>query len=261
MEGTHALGGLRHLLRQPDTRLVGTFCIIPRVELVEIAALAGFDLVTLDWEHGPYGPESTMPLIAAAKRRGIFALVRVPEGRPDLVGAALDLGADGVIVPHVDTAVRAGEAVAAVRFPPEGDRSAHPWVRAAEYGSTASYLSTANHDVVCVATIEGSSGVREADRILSTPGIDAIFIGPVDLSASLGVPGEVGHPRVEQTIEELIATAAARSVGVSIFAPTPEGAHHWLSRGVRLALMAVDTALTLEGFRQAIRELTRLKEA
>jgi len=254
-------GSLRHLLTQPETRLVGTFCIIPRVEIVEIAAHASFDLVALDWEHGPFGPESTMPLVVAGQRLGMFVLIRVPEGRLELVGAALDLGADGVIVPHVDSAARAGDAVAATRFPPEGDRSANPWVRAADYSGAKSYLATTNRDVACVATIEGSSGVREAEQIFSTPGVDAIFVGPVDLSASLGVPGQVDHPVVEETIDRLISMAADRSVGVSIFAPTPAAAHRWLSRGARLVLLAVDTALALEGFRSSNEELARLNAA
>jgi 4-hydroxy-2-oxoheptanedioate aldolase len=251
----------RQVLTQTDTRLVGTFCIIPRIEIIEIAALAGFDLVAVDWEHGPFGPESTMPLVVAAQKLGIYVLVRVPERRLELVGAAMDLGVDGVIVPHVDTAQRAVEAAAAARFPPEGERSANPWVRAAAFSGATSYLAAANRDVACIATIEGSSGVRESAQIVSTPGIDAIFIGPVDLSASLGVPGQVDHPKVEQTIERLISAAADRSVGVSIFAPTPAAAHRWLSRGARLALLSVDTALALDGFRSSLEELTRLSAA
>jgi len=247
--------GLSSLLAEPATRLIGTFLLIPRVEIVELAALSGFDLVVLDWEHGPYGSESTMPLVVAAQQRGMFALVRVRADALDLIGTALDIGADGVIVPHVDSQARARQAVAAARFPPEGERSLNPWVRGAHYSGSSAYLADASRQTACVVTIEGESGVREASAIISTPGIDAIFIGPVDLAASLGVPGRVDHPQVMETIDRLISEAARSSVGVSIFAPTPELAHRWLTRGARLVLLAVDTSLALSGFRHAIDEL------
>lgn len=247
--------GLSTLLAEPATRLIGTFLLIPRVEMVELAALAGFDLVVLDWEHGPYSSESTTPLVVAAHQCEIFALVRVRGDALDLVGTALDIGADGVIVPHIDTQARAREAVAAARFPPQGERSLNPWVRSARYSGSLAYPADANRQTACVVTIEGESGVLGASAIVSTPGIDAIFIGPVDLAASLGVPGRVDHPRVMDTIDRLIAEAARSSVGVSIFAPTPELAHRWLTRGARLVLLNVDTSLALSGFRHAIDEL------
>lgn len=246
---------LRTALGKEGVGLVGTFVIIPRIEIVEIAAIAGFDLVTLDWEHGPYLAEASMPLIATAHRHDVFALVRVPSGRPELIGAALDLGADGVIVPHVDSHDRASLAVNAVRFPPEGDRSANPWVRAAGYSGSSEFFSRANSDAACITTIEGVDGAENAEAIIETHGVDAIFIGPVDLSASLGVPGQVDHPTVVATITDLIETAAERSVGVSIFAPTPEAAKRWLQRGARLVLLGVDSALTLNGFQTAISDL------
>jgi 4-hydroxy-2-oxoheptanedioate aldolase len=231
---------------------VGTFVIVPRVEMVEIAAIAGFDLVVLDWEHGPFGVESSPPLVIAGQRLGIFVVVRVPAGRPELIGAALDVGADGVIVPHVDGAERARASAAAVRFSPDGDRSANPWVRAARYSGAAEHFAFANRASACIATIEGASGVEHADEIITTPGVDAIFIGPVDLSASLGVPGEVDHPLVAATISRLIDAAAAHSVAVSIFAPNSASAGRRLGQGARLVLLSVDTALTLSGFTSAI---------
>lgn len=246
---------LRESLVDPSTRMVGTFAIIPRIEIIEIAALAGFDLVTLDWEHGPYGVESSGPLIAAGHRCGIFVIVRVPGGRAELVAAALDIGADGVIVPHVDSSERARGAAASVQFAPEGERSANPWVRAADYSGSPAFLNPANRQVACIATIEGEAGVRDAEAIISTAGIDAIFIGPVDLSASLGVPGDVDHPSVHTAIGELINIAADQSVAVSIFAPTPSAANHWLSQGARLVLLGVDSAHTLSGFQDAITTL------
>jgi 4-hydroxy-2-oxoheptanedioate aldolase len=251
-----AAQSLREALGERATRLVGTFAIIPRIEILEIAAQAGFDLVALDWEHGPYGLESSSALVAAGHRTGIFVIVRVPPSRPELVGAALDIGADGVIVPHVDSPERAREAAAAARFPPLGERSANPWVRAADYSGSADFFVAANRKIACITTIEGRGGLEHAEAIVSTPGVDAIFIGPVDLSASLGFPGEVDHPIVESAITTLIGAASARSVAVSIFTPTAAAARRWLTRGARLVLVGVDTAHTLDGFKDALSALS-----
>ena len=99
----------------------------------------------------------------------------------------------------------------AVRFPPEGDRSANPWVRAAGYSGSPEFYARANRDAACIATIEGVDGAEHAEAIIETPGVDAIFIGPVDLSASLGVPGQVDHPTVVATIT-LISSKPRRNV-------------------------------------------------
>ena len=245
---------LRRRLAGEGPALVATFVIVPRIEIVEIAALAGFDAVILDQEHGPLGVELLPPLVAAARGAGIFSVVRVPECRAKQIEAALDLGADGVLVPHVSSAADATLAVAAARFAPEGRRGANPYVRAAGYSADERFFAEANERAACLALVEGKEGVEAIDEILAVPGLDAVFIGPVDLSAALGVPGEPEHPRVVETVRGLVERGRDRGVATAVFAPTPEAARRWLELGVRLVALSVDTGLMLQGFRAALAE-------
>jgi 4-hydroxy-2-oxoheptanedioate aldolase len=231
--------------------LVASFSIIPSTEVVEIVALGGFDAVILDMEHGPYGIDRLGPLVVAARSRGIYAIARVQRNEAALIGAALDAGADGVLVPQVTSRREAEAAVAAARFAPEGSRGAHPWVRAADFGGRAGWFQTANRDAAVIVMIEGVAGAANVADILETPHLDGIFIGPVDLSHALGVPGEIDHPTVLARIDEILARARGRSVATSIFTPSAERARMWLDRGVGLVALGVDTAHFLSALKAA----------
>ena len=231
--------------------LVATFAIVPAPEVVELIGLAGFDAVIIDTEHGAFGNESLGPLILAARAHGLYALVRVRAVEPSLIGAALDAGADGVVVPQIATAAEARMALDAARFAPAGRRGANPYVRAAGYLADASWFEQANAEAATVLMIEGKEGIDALDEILVTPGLDAIFVGPFDLSHALGVPGLVDHPLVLETVEAIVASAQSRGVATAAFAPSPELARRWRDRGVRMVAYGVDTGLILQGLRAA----------
>ena len=240
---------LRERLRRPEPLLV-TFCVIPSVEVVELIALAEFDGVILDMEHGPYGTESLVPLIAAARARNIHAIARVRRNEASLIGAALDAGASGVLVPQVSSREEAVAAVSAARFAPEGSRGANPWVRAADFSGRAGWFGEANRDVAVLVMIEGRGGLAALADILAVPFLDGVFLGPVDLSHSLGVPGEVEHPLVVETMIEVVEQARARSLATAVFAASPESARTWLKRGVGMIAVGVDAGHILAGLRR-----------
>ncbi len=241
---------LRTLLHQ-NSKTTALFSLIPRVEIVELAALAGFDVVILDMEHGAFAIDSLSELILAAKARGIHALVRVAENRAQSIGSVLDAGADGVLVPQIASRQEAETVVAAARFAPDGQRGANAWVRAADYSGDAGWFGRANADVAVMIMVEGREGVEAISDILATPGLDGIFLGPVDLSHALGVPGEIDNPTVVQTIEHVISLAREHSTATAVFTPTAEGANKWFSHGVTMAAIGVDAGHILEGFRRA----------
>ena len=247
------LPSLRQRLKS-GTPFLATFSIIPAIEVVEAVALAGFDGVILDLEHGSHGTEALGPLILAAMARGIYPLVRVRSSDPTAIGAALDAGAAGVVVPQIGSAEEARRAVRAARFAPAGNRGANPFVRAADYSGRAAWFAEANADAAVLLMIEGASALRQMHEIIATPDLDGIFIGPMDLSHALGVPGETGHERVVAAIGEVIAACAAAQVTSAIFAGTPEAARHWINRGVRLAGVGVDTAHLMRALRQIVTE-------
>src|SRR3954469_15377844 len=242
---------LRQRLREGPP-LIGTFSIVAAPELIELAGLAGFDVVVLDMEHGAYEISNLGAHILAA---------RAPGGAPGrwgrwseaaFRGAALAAGAAGVLVPHVQSARDAAAVVEAARFPPEGGRGAHPWVRAAGYAATDDWHARANEDVAVIAMVEGKEGVAAVDEILATPGLDAVFLGPVDLAASLGLAGRLDHPQVVEAVRSVVERAAAVGVAAACFSPAVEGARRWLDAGARLVTVGVDTQIVLPAFRSLV---------
>lgn len=243
-------GGPRGLRRAmaAGRELLGTFCVIPSAEVVELIALSGLDFVIIDMEHGPFGLESVRDALVAARARGLWAVVRVPGPDGGAIGSVLDAGADGVLVPQVTSADTARTVVAAARFAPEGERGAHPWVRASGYGTLPDWFATANRAVAVLVMIEGAEGVAAVPEIVEVPGLDAIFLGPVDLSHSMGVPGRLDHPRVRGAMEDVAAKAAARELATAVFAAGPEDARGWWGLGVRVVACGVDSQIIHAGF-------------
>jgi|SRR5947209_520778 len=241
----------RDRLRQGPP-LLGTFSVIPSVEVVELIGLAGFDVVVLDMEHGAYELDNLGAVILAARARNVAPLVRVRWNEPALIGAVLDAGAAGVIVPHVQSAADASAVVAAGRFPPAGARGAHPWVRAADYDAGPDWFARANDSVALIVMVEGVEGLAAVDGILATPGIDAVFIGPVDLASSLGLGTQLDHPRVLEAVQGVVDRASAAGVVAACFSATPEGARRWFDLGVRMVMTGVDTQILLPALRAVV---------
>lgn len=246
-----SLPALRERLRS-GAPLVATFSIIPSVEVVELIGLAGFDAVILDLEHGAHGSEALGPLILAARARGIYPLVRVRSSKPTEIAAALDAGAAGVIVPQIGSLGEAEKAVRAARFAPDGNRGANPFVRAADYSGRLEWFAEANRDAAILLMIEGRSALLAVNEIVALPNLDGIFIGPMDLSHALGVPGEMGHADVVAGIRTVIAACKGQGITAGIFAGTPDAAKRWFSEGVNLAGVGVDTGHLLSALRTVV---------
>jgi 2-keto-3-deoxy-L-rhamnonate aldolase RhmA len=240
---------LRDALRSGNGSLLFTFLMVPRVEIVEMLGLAGFDGVVIDLEHGPATVGDLPVLSAAARGSGMYAIARVREGTPAEIGVFLDTGVDGVLVPHVSTAAQAASVVAAGRFPPAGDRSLNPYVRGTHYGSDGDAArDLANARSAIIVMVEGAEGLQNLEAIGETDDLDAIFIGPVDLSASLGVPGQPEHPKVIETVTSIFSRLRERKVAAGIFAPTSEAAKRWRDSGAALVALSADAKMMQDAF-------------
>jgi 4-hydroxy-2-oxoheptanedioate aldolase len=203
--------------------------------LVDLAALAGFDYVLIDTEHGHLGFEAAEHLVLAAEAAGITPLVRASHNAPSDILRLLDIGAQGVMVPQVNSAADAEAAVRAVKFHPRGSRGL-AGSRAADYGLTGSmaeYVAHANRETMVLALIEDSRALDGLEEILAVEGIDVLFIGASDLAQSMGYPGRPDHPQVRAAIDRIIdqGVAASRIVGVN--AATAEVVASYYHRGVR----------------------------
>jgi len=235
--------------------LLCTFITIPSPVVVELAALAGFDAVVLDTEHGPYGVESLPALLLAARAHGIAAIVRVRSHDPSLIGLALDAGADGVLVPHVSSASEAQAVVAAARFAPDGHRGANPFVAAAGYSGRSDWFTQANRSVAVIGMVEGKEGLDAVNEILDVAGLDAVFVGPFDLSHALGLPGQVDHPAVTASLLRVAEEARMRGRAMGAFAPTTEAVRSLQDAGAALIAYGVDTMLVLDCLRARVEEV------
>ncbi|MBN6040484.1 HpcH/HpaI aldolase/citrate lyase family protein [Amycolatopsis sp. 195334CR] len=189
----------------------GVLLRLPAVGLVELAGVAGLDFVLLDCEHGPADTEQVQHHLNAADAHGLATLVRVGSAEPALILRALDLGAQGVVVPHVDTAGQAAAVVAAAHYPPLGERGFANYTRAARFGSRApaDYLDDAAATTMVIPMLETAAACENAAEILAVPGVDAVMPGPADLAVSMGALAD--KPRVDAAIAA--AGAAAERAG------------------------------------------------
>lgn len=232
----------------PTRPELGLFVKCPHPEMLEAIGIAGFDFAVVDMEHTPLGPRDLYPLVLAAERRGLALVVRIPEGEARYLKWCRDLGIARIQVPHVETGADAAAAVRQSHFAPAGERGLCRFVRAADFSATPrdSYLRDANAGTRLILQIEGTTAVEELPRILDacTP-TTSLFIGPYDLSQSLGKPGQIWDTEVVTTMETIIAACQARGIRVGTFTDTPEGIAFWSARGVDFLEYASDLHLLI----------------
>ncbi|MFC7342790.1 HpcH/HpaI aldolase family protein [Saccharopolyspora griseoalba] len=197
---------LKERLRSGE-RLLGGLLRMPSETLLEMAAVAGLDYAVLDCEHGPADLIALQQHLQAADACGIPVLVRVGEREPALILRVLDLGAQGVIVPHVDTAERAREVVAAAHYPPLGERGFATYSRAGRFGrGIDEHLDAARRTTMVIPMLETPRACAAAGEILAVPGVDSALIGPADLSVAMGRSGP-GDPEVAAQIDGAVRAA------------------------------------------------------
>ncbi len=202
-------------------------------QLVEVLGLSGFDYVMIDCEHGHMSVRECETLVRASEAVGITPVVRVPHNSPDMILRHLDTGAQGIVIPQVNSADDARRAVNSVYYHPLGERGL-AGTRAADFGLTSSlaeYTVDANRELAVIALIENVHAIDELPEILEVEGLTAVTIGPADLSQSLGHPGGRNHPEVEAAIERIISLAIAAGVPVGINTSTGEEARAARERG------------------------------
>ncbi|MBS1679747.1 MAG: 2,4-dihydroxyhept-2-ene-1,7-dioic acid aldolase [Actinobacteria bacterium] len=213
---------------------------MPSAATVEAAGHVGFDFVLLDTEHGSSDMLELEHHIRAADSAGIGALVRVSSvGSPDIL-RALDAGAEGIVVPHVSVVQDAERAVAETHYPPLGRRSLALSTRAGRQSTSrlASHLGTAEEKILLIAQVEDAEGLENIDRILECDDLDGIFIGPADLSASLGHPGQFDHPLVRSGINQIVEAVKGKSGSrLCVLAESEKDLTYWVDQGAGLVFV------------------------
>ena len=236
------------------------FIGFPSTQMVEMVAYNGFDVVVIDNEHGMLSEENVEHMVIAAENAGITPLVRVVSSDPAHILKAMDRGAHGVHVPQVEEKEQAIRVVEAVKYPPFGKRGAAFSMRAAKYGTVPihEYLEHANNQSLVCIHIESGKAMENLEEILSVEGIDMVFIGPTDLSVSLGFGGSIDHPEVLKSIDKIFQVAREHGVKVGIHTKSQEGARQREEWGADYVSLTV-TSLLNEAFKDYITGVKRKK--
>ena len=226
----------------------GVSVMFPSPQVVEMVGRLGFDWVLIDCEHGAISPEGVELMAMAAELTGITPIARPRVNSPEAILQVMDRGVMGVQVPHVNTAADARRAVASVKYHPLGDRGLAAGSRPARYGfglSLADYVEEANRETLTCVQLEEAEALRNIDEILRVEGVDAFFVGPSDLSQSMGFPGRSDAPEVREAMDRAFATVAAAGK-VSGSAGNAQAIQTCLGKGVRY-LYTHTTALLAAG--------------
>ena len=207
----------------------------------ELLGGSGFDWVLVDCEHAAIETVEVLPALQAiGQNPDTSAIVRVAANDPTLFKRVLDMGAQTVMVPYVQTADEAAAAVHAMRYGPNGIRGMAGMTRATRYGRVKDYYIKAEEELCLIVQIETLEGLQNLDAIAQTDGVDAVFIGPADLSASMGLRGQVSHPDVDKAIADAITELVNMDVPAGVMALDPAVAQRYLACGASFVAVAVD---------------------
>ncbi len=241
------LGKLKKRLQAGEV-VVGPFVIIPSVPLVDTLGYAGMDFCIIDTEHGPISQESATDLVIAAQGSGVAPIIRVGDNDERLILRSLDIGADGVQVPQINNVDDARRVIHAAKYSPMGQRGMSVFTRAGDYyvNQGAGHTDKQNDETMVVVHIEGQRGLNNLDEIMTVDGIDVLFLGPYDISQSLGLPGQVRSPKVEAALKEAAGKARAQGRAVGSYAKDVEMGKWLIDLGVQYLSINVDATIYMQ---------------
>jgi 2-keto-3-deoxy-L-rhamnonate aldolase RhmA len=242
-------------LRRNDL-LLGTMLTLPSPEVAEMVAACGYDWLFMDGEHGNLSTLEWQRMLQAVAGRSA-AIIRVAAKTERDIKKVLDIGADGVIAPQVNSADEARQVVACCKYPPRGIRGLG-LARAQGYGRDfADYVASANDRIAVIVQAEHIDAVDNIDDIVEVDGIDAVFIGPYDLSASMGRMGEVDHPEVVEAIERVGRACRQKDIALGYFGTTAESVEAYIDKGYNLICAGVDAGFVTQGAQQVLDKLRK----
>ena len=235
--------------------LIGQWISLSDPAVVEALAYTGHDFLLIDGEHSPLGESELPNLLRGAKGGPASCIYRVRENSEQLIKMALDLGADGVMVPRVSSAAEAQRAVNAAKYPPLGKRGISPWRASNYFQDFSNYVASANETTTLILQIEDSVAINNLDEILAIKGIDALYIGPADLSASLGLFGQQSHPDFLAAVESVRSRCAAAEMPLGFDTRDVDHLAKLASQGFQLLTLGSDIGYLIDGARSLAAEI------
>ncbi len=225
--------------------VVGCFMRTPDASLAEFLGYQGWDFLIFDGEHGTLDPRRCEDMVRAAELRGVTPLARVTANLPHLILRTLDTGVQGAHVPWVNSGPQTEAAVQAIKYHPRGIRGLGG-VRATGYGQTMSYgdyIRKANAETMSIIHIETAEAVDNIEDILAVPDVDVVYLGPTDLSHSLGLAGQGNHPEVQAHLDRVVEATLKTDVALGMIVKDAESAQRWRERGARYIVITLEAVL------------------
>jgi len=230
---------------------IGLWHGLARAYVSELLAGTGFDWLAIDAEHAPNDPRSVLSQLQAMAAYATHPVVRTVSDQPELLKQYLDIGAQSVLIPMVESAEQAARIVAATRYPPRGIRGVgSALARASRWNQVPDYLQRCEEELCVLVQVESIVGLRSLAAIAATPGVDGVFFGPADLAASMGMLGRTGDPAVQDAIADGIRTVRQEGKAAGVLSAEPALAHKYLELGALFVAVGVDTTLLVRAARE-----------
>jgi len=240
------------IVQNADKPAVGTWLMSASALVAEAMGCAGYDWAVLDMEHTPIDLSTLVHMLQAVAGTSMLPVVRVPWNDAVTIKRVLDAGAQTLLVPFVQNAREAAAAVAASRYPPEGVRGMAAMSRASRFGTAADYLTRANRQVAVVVQLETPQALACIDEIAAVQGVDALFVGPADLSASMGHVAQLMHPQVLELTARAAARAKALGKPIGTVGATPDIVARYRAMGFDFVAIASDLGLLMRAAQAAL---------
>lgn len=238
--------------------VIGSVISVPEPFIAEVMGAADFDFLLIDTEHSPFSISELQNVLIALRSSPSPVIVRAPWNDPVAVKQILDLGADGIIFPWINSRGDCEAAVASTKYPPEGLRGFGPRRAFRLSASLDEYARQANEQVMVLAQIERGEAVEQLGEILTTPGLDGVMVGPADLACSLGYTHDRENPAVEAAIRQILDGCLAHGIPFGMFTGTVEKARKWIERGGKIATIGGDVPFIDAGIAAAQREIREI---
>jgi len=244
----------------------GPWCIIPSATVIDIIASTGVDFVIIDMEHGCHDYETVENMIRAADSKGCGSLVRVLENNEGFILRALDLGATGVIIPHIESKKDAEKAISYTKYSPLGSRGFSPFTRAGGYSlnNVKLHSEKQNKENVLILLIEGIGGIKSIEDILTIENIeekvDGIYIGAYDLSQSFGMPGEVDHPQIKAEMDKIIKKVNKKGIAAGGYVAKNDNDVKWMvNLGMQIITLLPDCTILYHAIEERYGTIKKMK--
>ena len=228
-------------------------------EIARMMAAAGFDFIFIDTEHSPFTLETVVDVVRVCRSVELVCLVRVPDAEYHPIARTLDAGADGLMIPRVETREVVEQIVQASKYPPWGVRGygLRAIITNYENAGVRDWIEWLNENTMIVIQIERRRAIENIDQLISVKGVDAAFIGPNDLSISLGVPGQLDHPRMVEAIQGVVDACKRHDIASGIHVRDLQKLLYWKERGMRLLTYSTDASMSMSAATEAVRELRK----